>query len=213
MLFADIFMMFVNIEQPQNAKLHNSCKQKVLNMQALDHPGADIIKKMTEFSQSNTVAMICANAWDSENNITLAQLLIETGGKGNHECTDPMLQLLMSVRKEVQQAIHLNSQEKNKSLSRKDVRWEDILDKAEELCQSMNIEGNICWPPACDINKSCTPQKDTEQISLSTKTTETKMVSHPATTLGNKGNHSSKEEVHQMTKDVLEKGMSKEDST
>ena len=95
MLFTDIFMMFVNTEQPQNAKLCNSCKRKVLNMQASDCPGADI-DKMTEFAPSNITAMVHGNAWDSKNNIALTELLIEAGGEGNHEHTHPMLQLSSS---------------------------------------------------------------------------------------------------------------------
>ena len=126
-------MMFINIERPQNAKLCNSHKQMALNTQALDCPRADIIKMM-EFSQFNIVAMIQGNTWDSENNIALTQLLTEAGGVGNHKHTHPMLQLLTDVRKEVQQVTHLNNQEKNKALSRKDVGWEDILHKAKELC-------------------------------------------------------------------------------
>ena len=59
-------MMFINIKRPQNAELHNSHKRKVLNMQVSDCPGADIVK-MTEFAQSNIVAMIRGNAWDSKN--------------------------------------------------------------------------------------------------------------------------------------------------
>ena len=77
-------------------------------MQALDCPGADIVK-MTEFAQSNIVAVICRNAWDSKNNISLTQLLIEVGGEGNHEHTHPMLQVLTKVRKKVQEVTHLNN--------------------------------------------------------------------------------------------------------
>ena len=76
MLFTDIFMMLINIEQPQNAKLFDSHKRKALNVQVSDHPGADIVK-MTEFAQSNIIAMICRNAWDSKNNIAPTQLLIK----------------------------------------------------------------------------------------------------------------------------------------
>ena len=70
MLFTNIFMMFINIKGTQNAKLRDSCKRKVLNMQASDCPGADIVK-MTECAQSNIAAMICGNAWDSKNNMAL----------------------------------------------------------------------------------------------------------------------------------------------
>ena len=70
MLFSDMLMMFINTERPQNAKLHNSCEQKALNMQASDCPGANIVK-MTEFAQSNIAAMVQGNAWDSKNNIAL----------------------------------------------------------------------------------------------------------------------------------------------
>ena len=66
MLFTDIFMMFINIKRPQNAKLCDSCKRKVLSMQVSDHSGADIVK-MTKFSRSNIVATIRGNAWDSKN--------------------------------------------------------------------------------------------------------------------------------------------------
>ena len=71
MLFTDVFMMFMNIERPQNAKLCDSHERKALNVQALDHPGANIVK-MTEFARSNIVALIRGNAWDSKNNIALA---------------------------------------------------------------------------------------------------------------------------------------------
>ena len=121
MLFTDMFMMFINIKQPQSAKLCNSHKQKVLNVQASDCPGANIVK-MTEFAQSNIVAMVQGNAWDSKNNIAPTQLLIEAGGEGNHECTHPILQLLSEVRKEVQEVTHLNNQDESKKLSGKNIR-------------------------------------------------------------------------------------------
>ena len=108
MLFTDIFMMFINIERPQNAELCDSCERKVLNMQVSDCPGADIVK-MTKFAQSNIVAMICRNAWDSKNDIALTRLLIQAGGEGNHKHTHPMLQLLTKVRESVQRVTHLNN--------------------------------------------------------------------------------------------------------
>ena len=49
MLFTNIFMMFINIKHPQKAKLCDSHKRKVPNMQASDHPGVDVVK-MTEFA-------------------------------------------------------------------------------------------------------------------------------------------------------------------
>ena len=108
MLFTNVFMMFINIKQPQDAELCDSCETKALNMQVSDHPGANIVK-MTEFAQSDIVAMICRNAWDSKNSIALTGLLIEAGGEGNHECTHPMLQLLTEMRKAVQQVTHLSN--------------------------------------------------------------------------------------------------------
>ena len=156
MIFSDTFMMFINIEQPQNAELCDSCEQKVLNMQASNHPGANIVK-MTEFARTNTVAMIRGNAWDSKNNIALTRLLIKAGGESNNECTHPMLQLLTKVRKEVQNVTHVNNKSKNEHLSQQGLGWEDVLDQAEELCRSMNIEGDVRWPPACNINDSAVP--------------------------------------------------------
>ena len=94
-----------------------------------------------------------------EQNIALTCLFIKAGGEGNHKHKHPMLQLLTSVRKEIQQVTHLNNQKKNKELSKKGIGWGDTLDKAEELCCSMTIEGNVCWPPACNINDSQTPPK------------------------------------------------------
>ena len=103
--------------------------------------------------------MICGNAWDSKNNIALTQLLIKAGGEANNEHTRPMLQLLSVVRKEVQEVTHLNNQEKNRRLSGKNAGWEDILDRAKEPHQSMTIEGNVRWPPACNDNNSAAPPK------------------------------------------------------
>ena len=191
MLFTDTLMMFINIEQPQNAKLCNSHKQKLLNMQASDCPGANIVK-MTEFAQSNTVTMVQGNAWDSKNNIALTQLLIKAGGEGNHECTHAMLQLLTEARKALQEVTHLNNQEKNKELSTNSVRWEDILDQAKELCQSMTIKGNTRWPPACNINDSQTPPKGCGVFLAQFKNNRIKTVSHPAATMDNTTNHSSR---------------------
>ena len=88
MLFTDIFMMFINIEQPQqNAEFCNSHKQKVLNMQVSDCPGANIIK-VAKHAVSNIVAVVCGKVLDStKNNIAPTRILIEAGGKGNNECT------------------------------------------------------------------------------------------------------------------------------
>ena len=50
-----------------------------------------------------------------------------------------MLQLLTKVRDEVQKVTHMNNQQKNtRTLSANNVGWEDILDQAKELHQSMN---------------------------------------------------------------------------
>ena len=68
-----------------------------------------------------------------------------------------MLQLLTDARTKVQKVTHLNNRQKNAELSQDGVGWEDILDKAEELYRSMTIEGNVRWPPACNINDSKTP--------------------------------------------------------
>ena len=114
-------------------------------MQVSDCPETNIVNLM-EFAQSNIVAMICRNAWDSKNNIALTQLLIEAGGEGNHEHTHLMLQLLTKVMEEVQLVTCLNNQEKNKQPPSNNVEWKDILDKAKESCQSMTIKGNIRWP-------------------------------------------------------------------
>ena len=70
-----------------------------------------------------------------------------------------MLQLLSVVRKEVQEVTHLNNQEKNRRLSGKNVRGEDILNCTKELHQSVTIEGNARWPPACNVNNSAAPPK------------------------------------------------------
>ena len=120
--------MFINIERPQNAKLCESHKRKALNMQASDCPGVKIIK-MTEFAQSNIVAMIRGNAWESKNDIALTWLLIEAGGEGNHKRTHPMLQLVTKVREDVQQVTHLINQEKSEKPSSRNVGWEGTLDK------------------------------------------------------------------------------------
>ena len=93
------------------------------------------------------------------NNIALTRLLVKAGGEGNHECTHPMLQLLTDVRKAAQEVTHLNNRDKNDHSSKKNVRWEDILDQAEELCQSMTIEANVRRPPQCNINDSSSPPK------------------------------------------------------
>ena len=59
----------------------------------------------------------------------------------------------------MQEVTHLNNQEKNNQLSRQGVGWEDILNQAEELHRSMTVEGNMRWPPQCNINDSRTPPK------------------------------------------------------
>ena len=88
MLFADIFMMFINIKQPQNAELCNSHKRKVLNMQVSDHPGADVVK-MTKFARSNIVAMICGNVWDNKNDTALTSCSLKQEEK---ETTSALIQ-------------------------------------------------------------------------------------------------------------------------
>ena len=96
--------------------------------------------------------MTRGNAWDSENNIALTRLLIKAGGKENKEFSHPMHQLPAKVREEVQQVTHLNNKEKNEKLSEKNVGWEDILRKAEELHRNMTVKGSDRWPPQCNVN-------------------------------------------------------------
>ena len=158
MKFSDIFMMFIDIERPQNAELYDSYEHKVLNMQASSYPGADIVA-MAEYARENIVAMIRGNAWDSKNNIALTRILIEAGGKDNDEYSHPMHQLLTKAREEVSQVSHLNNREKDHALSQKEVGWEDILGKAEELYRTMTVDGSVRWPPACNINDSRAPPR------------------------------------------------------
>ena len=153
MKFTDIFMMFIDIERPQNAELYDSYEHKVLSMQASSYPGADIVA-MAEYARENIVAMIRGNALDSKNNIALTRILIEAGGKDNEEYSHPMHQLMTKVREEVSQVTHLNNKEKDEALAQKDVGWEDILGKAEELYRTMTVKGSVRWPPACNINDS-----------------------------------------------------------
>ena len=47
--FTDIFMLFIEIERPQNAELYDSYEQKVLTMKPENYPGRDIVK-MAEFA-------------------------------------------------------------------------------------------------------------------------------------------------------------------
>jgi len=158
MKFTDIFMMFIDIERPQNAELYDSYEHKVLSMQASSYPGADIVA-MAEYARENIVAMIRGNAWDSKNNIALTRILIEAGGKDNEEYSHPMHQLMTKVREEVSQVTHLNNKEKDEALAQKDVGWEDILGKAEELYRTMTVEGSVRWPPACNVNDSRAPPR------------------------------------------------------
>ena len=147
---------FIGInKRPQISELCNSCKQKVLNTQVPDCLGANIIR-MAKCLRSNIVDLVCNNALDSKNNIAPANLPVEAGGKGNCECTHPMLQPLTSTRAEVQQVTHLNKKEKDKVLSKKDFGWENILDKMEE--PRCNV-ADVFWSPACNINNSQTSPK------------------------------------------------------
>ena len=112
----------------------------------------------------------------------------------------------MSVRKEVQQVIHLNNQEKKKAVSKKEVRWEGILDKAKESHQSMTVKGNICWPPVCNINNSQTPPKGcrASQPCSVQKQQKPKRQTTPQQGWTTKETVP-QEEVQQATKDILEK--------
>ena len=47
--FTDIFILFIEIERPQNVELYDSYKQKVLTMKPENYPGRDIVK-MAEFA-------------------------------------------------------------------------------------------------------------------------------------------------------------------
>ena len=47
--FTDIFMLFVDMARPQNAKLCDSCEHEALNMNPQDYPGGDTVK-MAEFA-------------------------------------------------------------------------------------------------------------------------------------------------------------------
>merc|ERR1711884_155072 len=154
--FTDIFMMFIEIERPQNAKLYDSMEKKVLNMQPSDYPGGDIVK-MSDFAREHIVAIFRGNAWDSKNNIALTRILIEAGGKENEEFLNPMHLLLTKVRKAVAQVTHLNSAEKDEKLSSQGLGWEDILNEAEELYRTMTVDGNVRWPPQCSVDDSKAP--------------------------------------------------------
>ena len=62
MVSTNILMMFIDVKQPGNAKLCDPCKCKVLSMRGSDCPRANVIK-MAKCAQSNTVAVVCGNAW------------------------------------------------------------------------------------------------------------------------------------------------------
>ena len=88
------------------------------------------------------MAVTCRNAWDSKSNVALTRLLIEAGGKGNEEFSHLAHQLPTKARDKVTQVTHLNNKEKDKALSAKGVRWEDILGEAKELHCTVTVKGS-----------------------------------------------------------------------
>ena len=64
MTFACIFVMFIEIEHPCTPELYNACKHKVLSLDVLKYPGANI-NNAVDFAREIIVLMLSGDAWDS----------------------------------------------------------------------------------------------------------------------------------------------------
>ena len=68
-----------------------------------------------------------------------------------------MSALLQEVKAQALQITHLNIEEKAKHMNQNDCRWEDILNKAEDLYKEQMVDVLERWPPACNTRDSKAP--------------------------------------------------------
>ena len=156
MLFSQVFMIIIEHERRQHGELYDAIKQQLLNMDVGKFPGANI-KDMCIKMQKDTKALIKANQYNSKHNLRICRMLTEAGGINNSKYSNPMYVLLTKVKREIPKHNHLSNADKLTAMSKEEVGWEDILQEAKDMYQSMTAEGYIRWPPACNPSNSKVP--------------------------------------------------------
>ena len=68
-----------------------------------------------------------------------------------------MYHMLESIKKEITQTGHMNNKGKIKHITVKNVRWEDILEKADKIYSGMATPCNVQWPLALNPHDTETP--------------------------------------------------------
>ncbi|MGB0787892.1 MAG: hypothetical protein ACPGR1_07830, partial [Candidatus Poseidoniaceae archaeon] len=129
-----------------SGETYDTIERKILEMKVKDYPGANI-KAMVIDARQYIKSMVMARQWDSKNNTKLCRILTEAGGLSNPEYSTPMYSFLNEVKEEVAKITHLNNTDKAKTMSRKNLGWDDILKKAEHHYNELTTPGCIRWPP------------------------------------------------------------------
>ena len=138
-----MFLTFVENERPLSGETYDAIERKILEMKVKDYPGANI-KAMVIDACQYIKSMVMAQQWDSKNNSKLCHILTEASGLDNPEYSTPMYSFLNKVKERVAQITHLNNTNKAKTMSCKNLRWDDILKKAEYHYNKLTTPGCIC---------------------------------------------------------------------
>ena len=143
-LFAEVFMIFIQHERPQNGETYNLLEQKLVNFDTtLNNCAGSDIREICGDVRKTIKALVQANQHNSKHNSRVCCLLIEAGGQNNKEFTLPLHIKLKEVKTKVMGSSHLNCQDKLHHMATKLSGCKNAFQLAEDLCTGMIAEGNI----------------------------------------------------------------------
>ena len=115
MKLSEIFMIFIEHEQPQHGELYDTIEQCLLNIDIGKFPGANM-KHMCVKMRKDVKALIKANQFDSKYNAKICRILTEVRGLNNSEYANLKYALLFKVKKEIPKNNHLSNADKLKAM-------------------------------------------------------------------------------------------------
>ena len=123
--------------RPYSTDLFDSIEKKVKRIHPKNFEGQNItsvVEQLRPLIQRH----VKGRAWNSSKKVNLCRTLSEACAEVNNpEYSNPMSALLQEVKSQALQITHLNNKEKAKYMNQNDCRWEDILNKAEDLYKEL----------------------------------------------------------------------------
>ena len=99
MLFAEVFMIFIQHERPQNGETYDSLEQRLINFdRTLKNYAGSNMKDICADMRKIIKGLVRANQYDSKHNSRLCRFLIQARGLNNKEFTLPLKSYELSTK-------------------------------------------------------------------------------------------------------------------